>query len=128
MFIRFVINTHDEGSGRRMGLFQAMADLQASGELAAHESELYDAIYAWFKAHLKVPTSFARASRPHAKKVGLSWFKDSATEHMAKIRQVAHVLESHGVEMVVLRTERPGYIVYEDDCQVVAEPFQETAT
>lgn len=128
MFIRFVIHFRDEGSGRRMGLFQAMAELQASGEIAAYESELYEGIYDWFKANLNVPTSFARASRPHAKKVAISWFKDSATAHIARIRQVAHILESHGIEVAVLQTERPGYIVYEDDHQVAAEPFQETAT
>ncbi len=32
------------------------------------------------------------------------------------------------VKVEVIRTERPGYIVYEDEFQVTAEPFAETHT
>ena len=33
------------------------------------------------------------------------------------------VLEENGVIVRVIKTQRPGYIVYEDEYQVVAEPF-----
>jgi hypothetical protein len=39
-----------------------------------------------------------------------------------------HILESHGIVVDVIKTNRPGYVVYEDDFQVAAEPFSETVT
>lgn len=36
--------------------------------------------------------------------------------------------DAHGIEVEVLHTERPGYVVYEDEYQVAAEPFTETLT
>jgi hypothetical protein len=128
MFVRFVIHKNDEDSGRRQGLFQAMTDLEESGNLEAHEQERYDEVYEWFRKNLRKPRSFTRSSKPHAKKVALSWFKDTAAEHIAKMHEVAFILHSHGIEVQVLRTERPGYVVYEDELQVAAEPFSETVT
>lgn len=37
---------------------------------------------------------------------------------------MAAILEEYGVPTRTLTTERPGYVVYEDDFQVVAEPFR----
>lgn len=128
MFIRFVIHLNDEDSGRRQGLFQAMISLEETGELFEYEQERYDEIYDWFKKNLRRPTSFTRSSKPNAKKIALSWFKDTATVHIARMHEVSAILRSHGVEVDVIRTERPGYVVYEDEYQVAAEPFQETAT
>ena len=128
MYIRFVIHANDEHSGRRQGLFQAMATLEDSGALHDYEQARYDAIYTWFKKNLHKPTSFSRSRKPHAKNVAISWFKDSAKEHIAKMHEVSHMLRSHGVEVEVIRSGKPGYIVYEDNHQVAAEPFQETTT
>jgi D-alanyl-D-alanine dipeptidase len=128
MFVRFVIHKNDEGSGRRQGLFQALSDLEYAGALLAHEQEQYDEIYDWFRKRLKKPRSFTRSSKPHAKKVALSWYKDTAVEHIAKMHALAQILQDHGVVVDVLRSERPGYVVYEDEFQVAAEPFKETMT
>jgi hypothetical protein len=53
------------------------------------------------------------------------WFKASATEHIAKVREMACILELNGVYVRVIQTRKPGYVVYEDGYQVVAEPFAE---
>lgn len=37
---------------------------------------------------------------------------------------LARVLRTHGVAIKMLKTSRPGYIVYEDEFQVCAEPFR----
>ena len=42
------------------------------------------------------------------------------------MRELASILEGHRVAVDILKTERPGYIVYEDEYQVTAEPFEET--
>src|SRR5438105_12726822 len=114
MYLRFVIHKNDENSGRRQGLFQALADLEEQSVLLPHEQAEYEEIYAWFKKNLKKPRSFTRSSKPHAKKVSLSWFKDSATEHIAKMYALRQILEAHGIPVDIIRTSRPGYVVYED--------------
>ena len=128
MFVRFVIQTNDQDSGRRQGLFQAMTDLEEAGLLQAHEQEQYDEIYEWFRKHLRKPRSFTRSTKPHAKKVALSWFKDAATDHIRNMRAIAAILDGYGIQVDVLHTERPGYVVYEDSYQVTAEPFSDTTT
>lgn len=128
MFIRFVVHRLDPDSGRRVGLFQAMSDLEHQGELSSTEQAEYDEIYEWFRKNLKKPRSFTRSSKPHAKKVAISWFKAEATDHIARMHSIAKLLHDHGIEVDVLRTERPGYVVYEDKHQVAAEPFKDTAT
>ena len=50
-------------------------------------------------------------------------FKDSARDIMAKVWEVVHVPEMHGIHVEVIRSEKPGYIIYEDEYQVVVEPF-----
>ncbi len=128
MYIRFVIHRNHEDSGRREGLFQALCRLDTQGVLSPHEQDQWDEIYEWFRHNLKKPRSFTRSSKPRAKQVALSWFKDSATEHVAKMRGLVQILEAHRISVEMLRTERPGYVVYQDEFQVSAEPFRETAT
>jgi len=128
MFVRFVIHKNDGDSGRRQGIFQAISELEYEGVLLEHEQRQYDEIYEWFRHNLKKPRSFSRSSKPHAKNVALSWFKDTAVEHLAKMHALSQILNAHGIIVEVLRTNRPGYIVYEDQLQVAAEPFKETTT
>ena len=128
MFVRFVIHENHEDSGRRQGIFQAVSDLEHAGVLLQHEQQQYDEIYEWFRFNLKKPKSFTRSSKPHAKNVALSWYKDSAVEHIAKTQGLVEILRAHGVAVDFLRTDRPGYIVYEDSFQVAAEPFRETVS
>lgn len=128
MFIRFVIHHIDSDSGRRQGLFQALADLEHSNELLIHEHIEYERISLWFRKNLKRPHNFSRSTKTHAKKVALSWFKAEATEHIANMRVFAQILREHDIEVDEVKSERPGYIVYEDPFQVAAEPFKDTDT
>jgi len=128
MYIRFVISDHDQDSGRRQGLFQAAATLRDAGVLHVYEEEQLDALREWFNEHLEKPESFSRSRKPHAKRIALSWFKDTAKRHINKMYEFTAILEAHGVHVEVIRTTRPGYVVYEDELQVIAEPFSETGT
>ena len=126
MFIRFVIGVLDEDSGRRQGLFQAGEALAMSGQMAPDDFEYLEELYAWFKMHLPVPTRFAASAKPHAKAQALSWFRDTSIEQIEHMREYQRVLERYGLQVVMLRTKRPGYIVFEDQHQVVAYPFADT--
>jgi hypothetical protein len=105
-----------------------MADLEQTGALLPHEQERWASISGWFKQNLPVPTRFARSSKTHASKVALSWFRDTASVHIAKMREIAGILDEHGVVVEMLQDQRPGYVVYQDEHQVAAEPFNETST
>jgi hypothetical protein len=56
----------------------------------------------------------------------ICWFRDSAVKHIVKLRQMVSILENHDVKVEMLITKRPGYVVYEDEFQIVAEPFSES--
>lgn len=128
MYVRFVIHQRDVDSGRRMGLFQAIALLEQSAALNPDERVVLEDAYGWFKQTLTVPGRLSRSTKPHARRVALSWFKDSAVEHIGRMRTLATLLSAHGYPVEMLRTIRPGYIVYEDDLQIAAEPFSDTPT
>jgi len=128
MFIRFIVADLDRGSGRRQGLFQAAGLLKRSGRVSAHDLDHLEEIYGWFRRNLKKPTRLAVSSRPHSKAQALSWFKDTATEHNAKMREYQEVLERYGLIVHVIRAKRLGYILYEDEYQIAAYPFSDTPT
>jgi len=47
---------------------------------------------------------------------------------VAFVRFVRRILAEYGYPVELVSEERVGYIVYEDDVQVVAEPFADTRT
>ena len=52
--------------------------------------------------------------------------KSQAKEHIQSARELASLLEQYNVRVTTVTTRRPGYVVYEDEHQLVAEPFGET--
>jgi hypothetical protein len=128
MFIRFVTTKLDHRSGRRQGLFQAAADLRDMHSLLDHEDSRLDEIRDWFSKNLKKPDRMSVSAKPHAKAQTISWFKHTATEHISRMRAFAAILELHDIVVEVIKTERPGYVFYEDDFQVAAYPFADTIT
>lgn len=128
MYLRFVIPQYDMDSGRRQGLFQALAGMEEKGLLDRDTQARYRVANDWFRRNLPTPSSFTRSTKPHAKNVALSWFKDSAVQHIGVMRELVGILAAHDVVVQVLKTEQPGYVVYQDEFQVAAEPFSGTPT
>jgi hypothetical protein len=126
MYIRFVTSEIHPDSGRRLGVLNALGYLRDDGKLLPWEHDRADEIMGWFNTYLERPASFNRSARPHRVEKALSWFKDGAADHIALMREMAGILESHGVEVEAITTDRPGYITYEDDHQIAAEPFADT--
>lgn len=77
----------------------------------------------WFNENLEKPTRFRRSRNARGEDLGVCWFKATATSHIAKMHEMRCVVEQCGVGVRVVKARRPGYIVYEDEYQVVAEPF-----
>ena len=128
MYLRFVIADIDEDSEQRLGVFHAVWNLRDEGRLHADEEERHDQIRQWFDENLERPTRFSAARRRFFDKRnrGLSWFKDTAEEHVRWIRGLVTILENHSVPVAMLKAKRIGYVIYEDEYQVVAEPFADT--
>ena len=126
MYVRFVVDKKDEVSGRNMGLFMAMDCLLEKGALYEYEKELEDELYKRFKKNLKIPKVQSSKSNHYSKPMAVSWFKNTANEHIDKMRQYAQILEAHEVSVSQIITERPGNVVYEDKHQIAAIPFKDT--
>jgi len=125
MYVRFVVGEIDEDSQRELGVFQAIHNLSLHGLLSEAEKIEDDAIGKWFDKNLKKPTKFTASKPPYYRKKSraISWFKDTAHEHIDKIRSLVSILQNHDVQVRMLKTDRVGYVVYEDEYQIVAEPF-----
>ena len=124
-YVRLVVPRRDEDSHVEQGLFHAAEALRAAGSLAKPEEELVAETFRWFNRPLRVPERFARSRRPGAHKKAASWFKPSARHFLARLEELAAVLHAHGLPTTRLTTDRPGYVVYEDEYQIVAEVFRE---
>jgi hypothetical protein len=127
-YVRFVTAVIDEDSGKRRGVFQAVADLVDANELPAHELEELQSVRAWFNKHLEAPDRFSRSQKPNAARRAISWYKSTATEHIRHMHTMCRILNEHGVRTEMITSSRPGYVVFEDDHQVAAIPFVETTT
>jgi hypothetical protein len=94
--------------------------------MTSDQEKFHDELRAWFSKNLEVPDRFDKNRNRRRPGQGLSWFKDSAQGHIAKMRDFAELLRSIDVVVDELTTERPGKILFEDEFQVVAKPFQDS--
>jgi len=124
MYVRFVVTQRHDSSDQDRGVFSALYDLKRRGELAAYELEWFHVTEAWFNRHLLRPERLAWSSRPNAPERAISWLKLSAKDHVRRMRELVALLEHKDIPVRELRTERPGYVVYEDEHQVAAIPFE----
>ncbi len=130
-FIRFVQPRRHQESGVEDGLFGLAYELRDSPTLASGDRATLDDALAWFETHLETPARFNRTKskgyyRRHTR--GIAWFKDTAAEHLRRMHEIKTVLERNGHVVEVVVEARVGYVVYEDDFQVIAEPFSDTRT
>ncbi len=126
VLIRFVTRDRHEPYGHRTGVFPIAYQLRREKALAEVDHEELCALLTWFGEHLAVPQRFTVSRHTRAAETALSWLKASAKEPMSRLRRVTELVASTGVPVVELRTMRPGYVVYEDEHQVVALPFADT--
>lgn len=123
MYLRFVVDRVDDGSSEPQGLFQAVYDLLHDGHLSKDEQARAKKVFNWFDKNLPGPKRFSRSSKRSAKAVAISWFKPTAHECIRQMQEFACILYAHDIPTRVIKTRRPGYVVYEDDLQIVAQPF-----
>jgi hypothetical protein len=120
-YIRFVVGTKDEDTHVGGGIFQAAALAVEWRDITGSHAEELGELRRWFDKNLAEPNSFGRDRL----RLGICWFKTGATEHISRIWEMVRILERNGIYIRKIRTDRPGYVVYEDQWQLVAEPFCE---
>src|SRR5215216_529182 len=131
MFIRFVLARRHPDSGVEDGTFSLAYELKDSPHVEAADRNQLTETLAWFEKNLETPTRFNRTKSKgfyRRKTRGIAWFKDTATEHLARMHQIKAVLEQYGHFVVILSETRVGYVIYEDAFQVIAEPFSDIQT
>ena len=130
-FVRFVVSRVHPDSATPEGVLGAAYDLSRDPDVSESDRSALLAHLEWFEKHLLTPTRFNRSSsKGHYRRAtkGISWFRDSSTEHISRTRELVPLLEAQGYSVTLIHEERVGYLVYEDSVQVVAEPFAETRT
>lgn len=130
-FIRFVIRHRHLESGTYEGPFRLAYRLRGSSIATPEDRTVLADALTWFEGNLGTPARFGRTTSKgfyRRRTRGISWFKDSAADHLARMHEIRLVLERYGYEVQMLTEARVGYVIYEDDHQVVAEPFAETRT
>lgn len=130
-FLRFVVSRRHPESGVQAGLFSVAYKLRDAPDVTAEDRQSLRDELTWFGKHLARPRRFNRSkSKGYERRNtrGIAWFRDSAAECISRMHELRRVLEAYGHPVELIREDRVGYIVYEDDCQVVAEPFSDTRT
>ena len=124
MFVRFIVAIQHRDTNEPMGIFAAIKLLPRVGRVADWDERRLAELTEWFRTHLPFPARTARTQRPNGPHRALSWFRSTASVHIAQARELAAVLEANDIRTHMVTSDRPGYVVYQDEFQVLAEPFR----
>ena len=118
MYLRFATFRIDPDAQREQGIFQASYDLIDGGDLHPAESTSLKGALEYFERDLAVPSVY----EPRA----VFWFKCQCRTCTRHGWLLARALEMAGLHVVPVLTRKPGLVVYEDGCQIAADPFRDT--
>jgi hypothetical protein len=119
-YVRFVIGRTDEDNHVEQGIFQAAALALEWQQITGSDADALNELRDWFGDNLNRPTSFGRDTL----RLGICWFKTGATEQISRVWEMVRILERNGIYVKKIRTNKPGYVIYQDEWQLVAEPFR----
>lgn len=131
MYLRFVTERRTRHGARRAGFLQASYEAVADNETPESSGVELKALIDWFEKNLVTPPRFNRTRSKGAYRregTALSWFKKDAEEHIAQAFAASAILGQLGYGVSLIKTDRPGYVIYEDSYQVIAQPFADTLT
>ena len=129
MYVRFVRPNKVSGMKARDGFFCAAYDLRDDAHIDQFTSDQLEDLLSWFRQYLTIPRKFSRSRSKGGYRgdtKGLSWFKPEAKEALEKSYELIALLAENGYVIETIKSDRVGYVVYEDENQLVAEPFSDT--
>ena len=122
MFIRFVSGEIHECSHVSTGVFQTAFELMDDPLLPRGDYIRLWELMDWFNKYLRGPSEY-RLRSPWRIERAISWFKPTAHEHLARAWEMAAILERNEIFIRMIKAQKTGYILYEDEAQVFAQPF-----
>ncbi|MGY3453270.1 hypothetical protein [Bradyrhizobium sp. USDA 4353] len=125
--LRFVLREPHPDTGVAEGIFREAYRLRDDPNTSLQDRSELQTLLAWLEENLAVPRRFNRTTSKgyyRRRTASVSWLKSTAAEHVAKMHELGRVLARSGVSVSQIRTDRPGYVIFEDEYQVVAEPFR----
>ena len=123
MFIRFITGQIHKDSHVSTGLFCAVRDLLWSAGLPDYEFDALWELRGWFDVYLESP--FDHLSLDERYDRAICWFKATAYEYLERAWDLVAILERNDVYVWTIRSQKTGYVYYEDEAQVFAEPFHD---
>ena len=122
MFIRFVSGEIDSDSHVSAGLFTAAHDLLEEAPLSDEEYDELNDQLTWFDVYLRTPFHYRLKAAWRATRA-ICWFKPTAHEYLTRAWAIKEILDRNDVFIWTIKVQRIGYVLYEDEAQVLAEPF-----
>jgi hypothetical protein len=119
MFVRFTVTGLNDESDGPVGIFHAVRYLRDDGLLTGDQEHIANEVFDWLYDHLDAPAEGILEAHSEA----VSWFRATATAHIAHAQRLIPILEDHGYRVVSARLLDPGTIVYADAAQVLALPI-----
>jgi hypothetical protein len=112
----------DDASGRDQGVFAAAHAMIDEGRIAEADRNELAEVVKWFDRIL--PGGCVFGSRLPAR--AIFWFKASHHEIVQRAWQLVNLLKRHEMPIEMIKTDRPGRVVYEDEMQIAAVPWSVT--
>jgi len=123
MYLRFITNYFDEYGKESTGVFQCLGYLIRSESTYDYDKEKLEEIRVWFNTYLEKPDRFNKQSRKNGKNVALSWFKNTAVDHIRNMYDLVSIFENYDFRIQVIKKEKIGRIIFQDEYQAVAIPY-----
>jgi len=123
MYLRFISSYTNEWDEPSTGVFQALGHLIRDEDVFEYDRVRLKEIRTWFNVHLERPTKFNKTSNKNKSYVAISWFKDTAIEHLERMYDLIPIYENYDLRIETIKRGNPGYVVFEDEFQISTIPF-----
>jgi hypothetical protein len=125
MYLRFTAQFINPYGELQTGVFMALKYLRDDYSLTKEEDiHKLKELTNWFNQNLEKPTRLSNGTSKYNADISLSWFKDSAKEHIKRIQEFIQIAGQYDLVVERVVSKKPGYIVFEDEYQVSAVPFK----
>lgn len=121
-YFRFVVAWHSGSKKHQLGIMRSAGRLWDGKKTTYDDEQALRSLLQWFNRNLTKPGRFGKVA-------AIFWFKPQVvgeTELWAKLMELVRLLQKYSYTVEMVSTTRPGKIVYDDDFQIAAVPFNDT--
>ena len=130
MYVRFLSPMRSRMRGVDYGIFQCAIKCRDDYRNPEYLRSAIREEINWYNDNLPAPRegAFDVKSRKRMINVGICWFMSDADEMVRRAYALRALLAECGYAIVKKGTKQPGQILYRDNYQIVAKPFESTPT